>query len=140
MASWTIAQDPPIGPGEATLLIVLISALLLGSAGLSIWIAKRTASGALGPNGWAGIRTKATRRSSEAWLAGHKAAEKLMVAGGLVMVVSTIISAVLAFSLDDGDPERRVLIWSGAIGVGTVLLLALTIAGAIKGNNAAKAV
>lgn len=53
----------------------LVLALSLAGTGLLCWAVSRAgASGALGPNGAVGIRTRATRRSEAAWRAGHAAA------------------------------------------------------------------
>ncbi len=61
---------------------IAVGVLLLGSGMLVVSIARRAAGGQLERNGWAGIRTTATRSSDGAWAAAHQAAERPTVVGG----------------------------------------------------------
>lgn len=59
-------------------------------------LARRAADGDLGRNGYAGIRTKSTLASDEAWLAGHKAALAWSLRSGLMFSISGAVCMVLA--------------------------------------------
>lgn len=53
--------------------------LLLGLTAVALgpfvwWLTRQAATGALGRNPWAGLRTSRTMQSDEAWLTGHLAA------------------------------------------------------------------
>jgi len=55
---------------------VLIGLTLVGS-GIVLWVvAERTADGRVDLNRYAGIRTRTTLNSEEAWVAGHRAAKR----------------------------------------------------------------
>lgn len=105
-----IAQEDPIGWTAALILMVTVTLVMVAVGWLVIVIAERAADGRLGSNGLAGIRTRATRSSDEAWRAAHQVA------------------------------ERPTAIWSVAITVGGTLLLILSGFGAWKGHAAAKRV
>jgi len=136
-AAVLVAQRAPITSYEATVLMALVSALLVVSGAMAIWAARKAARGDLGPNGWIGIRTGATRSSEAAWLAAHRAAERLTIAGGVSIIASTALALVLAQVLGDQDPDRAVRIWSGVITVGTVVLVAFIATAARRGHRAA---
>ncbi len=136
----TLAQDsPPLTAGEADLLISLGSIVLVACGLLAFGVARLTASGRLGVNGWAGIRTKATRHSEAAWLAGHRAAEKLLMLVGLLIIASAGIGVFVSSTADPADGERRALLWSGSVVVGSIAVVAVTALAASRANRAARA-
>ena len=134
-----LAQDsPPLTAGEADLLISLGSVVLVACGLLAIGVARLTATGRLGVNGWAGIRTKATRHSEAAWLAGHQAAEKLLVSVGLLIIASAAIGVYVSSTADPTDGERRALLWSGTVVAGSIAVVAVTALAASRANRAAR--
>lgn len=135
-----LAQDsPPLTAGEAELLISTGSFVLVAAGLLAIGVARLTATGRLGVNGWAGIRTKATRHSEAAWLAGHQAAEKWLMLVGVIMIVSAGSGMFVSSSADSNDGERQALLWSGTVVIGTIAVVALTAFAASRANRAARA-
>ena len=135
-----LAQQDPIGWTAAILLMVTVSLVMVGSGWLIIWIAVRTADGRLASNGWAGIRTRTTRSSDEAWITAHRAAEGPTKLAGWASIVSGVAAVALGIFFGDGDAERATLIWTTVIMVGGTLLTVLVIYGAWKGQRAAKQV
>ncbi len=76
---------------------ITVTVLIVGG-GLVAWIGWFGMSDRLTRNAWAGIRTKTTMRSDEAWQAAHRSAGKWIIWGGVVMVVTGIVMGVV-----DGD-------------------------------------
>lgn len=135
-----IAQQDPIGWTAALILMVTVSLVMMASGWLVIWVARKTADGTLGSNGWAGIRTKTTRSSDAAWAAAHQVAERPTIMAGWASIFSGVVAFLLAVVFGDGDAELATLIWSVAIMVGGTLLLIFVVVGAWRGQKAAKAV
>ncbi|MDW3177117.1 MAG: SdpI family protein [Acidimicrobiia bacterium] len=135
-----IAQEDPIGWTAALILMVTVSLVMVAVGWLVIVIAERAADGRLGSNGLAGIRTRATRSSDEAWRAAHQVAERPTALAGWTTMASGVAGLCLALVFADGDAERATSIWSVAITVGGTLLLILSGFGAWKGHAAAKRV
>ncbi len=72
---------------------------------VGVWLITRAAArGYLGANGAIGIRTTATQRSEEAWVAGHRAALPLVRAAGLVVALAGLTALVV---LDAGRDASR---------------------------------
>ncbi len=134
-----VAQQSEISWTGAVAVMVVIGLILVGSGWLVIWVARRAASGELGRNGWAGVRTRTTSASDEAWLAAQQAAEPSTVLGGQLSILTGIFPAVAGL-LIGRDPDNAMEIWSIGFGVGTVLLLVFVIRGALAGQAAAKQV
>ena len=113
------------------LLAKVILAVTLVSAGVvQVWLARATASGRVGRNPLAGIRTKATMASDEAWLAAHRAARSPMETCGWCTIAAGLLGLVA--------PSMILLI---AVAVtGTVLALVLIATGAVRGSRAARKV
>jgi hypothetical protein len=84
-----------------------------------------------------GIRTKATRRSTASWYAGHDAARPALLAaagvGGFAVVV-TVAAGALLRSRDGGDTVVLVTGLAGYVAVVAVLVHA-----ALRANRAAAA-
>lgn len=91
-------------------------------------IVARAATGKVGPNAWAGIRTKTTRKNDKTWLAAHVAAYPLMrdtaLANATLMIVSLFLPA-----------EYQAYLVEVALGA---LLVGVIFAG-VQGQKAAKA-
>jgi hypothetical protein len=81
------ADETPIGLslGLGGLLII---------AGITLWIvAQRTATGVLGRNRFAGIRTRSTMTSDGAWLAGHQAAQRALQVAAIELGLTGAMAA-----------------------------------------------
>ena len=142
-----LAQVDPPSWGVVWLLLVGGLVLLVFVGWLVIDLAKKAADGRLGRNGIAGIRTKATRASDEAWLAAHKAGLKRSVLAGRILMGSGI-AAALGLLIGYGNPTRTILVW----GIRTILVwgivvsvlplvaLAPAVMATTEGDRAAKAV
>ena len=91
-------------------------------------IVARAATGKVGPNAWAGIRTRATRKNDKTWLAAHVAAYPLMRDTALANATLMIVSLFLPF-------EYQAYLVEVALGA----LLAGVIFAAVQGQKAAKA-
>ncbi len=106
------------------MLVALSTAVpLLVAGAVIVWIAARSASGALSRNSWVGIRTSATLRGDEEWRTGHAAAVVPMYAGGVGLMAA---AAAAVFTGEDGA------VWAAMIGCAWVvvcLLIATVVAG-----------
>ena len=91
-------------------------------------VVARAASGKVGPNAWAGIRTKTTRKNDKTWLAAHVAAYPIMRDTALANATLLIISLFL-------PSEFQVYL----VQVATGALLAGVIFAGVQGQKAAKA-
>ncbi|MDH6533260.1 hypothetical protein M2119_001497 [Aurantimicrobium minutum] len=91
-------------------------------------VVARAATGKVGPNAWAGIRTRTTRKNDKTWLAAHVVAYPIMrdtaIANGVLMIVALFVPLQL-----------RVPLISLALGV---LVVGVLFAG-VQGQKAAKA-
>lgn len=67
----------------------MVSALVIeiGGAILVMWSTRRAATGQLGRNDLAGIRTRVTMSSDEAWRTGHRAALQPTLISGLITIL-----------------------------------------------------
>lgn len=133
-----LAQADPISWLEVSLIMAGVGALLAVSGLVIIGISVRAADGRLGRNRLAGVRTKATLSSDEAWRIGNETAQRKTKQAGWACIGAALVSPTLALLVGWGDTERAIAIWAIAIGVGTVLLTLLAIKAAIDGNRAAK--
>lgn len=91
-------------------------------------VVARAASGKVGPNAWAGIRTKATRKNDKTWLAAHVAAYPIMRDTALANATLLIISLFLPSEFQ-----------AYLVQVATGALLAGVIFAGVLGQKAAKA-
>ena len=91
----------------------------------------RAIDGRLGPNRTAGIRTKATRASSEAWVAAHRAAKPWMQFASMIAVVTGF--AVIALSSSTTALFTVLL-------VGAALMVVVAIVGSVFADREAKRV
>lgn len=70
--------------------------LEIGAAALVTWLTWRAASGSLGRNSLAGVRTRITMSSDAAWQVGHRAVLRPMIIAGTVTVLWCSVSIVVA--------------------------------------------
>ena len=91
-------------------------------------VVARAASGKVGPNAWAGIRTKTTRKNDTTWLAAHVAAYPIMRDTALANATLMIVSLFLPF-------EYQTYLVQVAVGA----LLAGVIFAGVQGQKAARA-
>lgn len=108
----------------------IIFVTMMAAGVLMLWLARATASGRVGRNQIAGIRTAATLQSDEAWLAGHRAAERHTRIGGWC-AIATSLAALLPVPL----AAVAIVILAGA-----VAMVALTLRGSVLAGRAARAV
>lgn len=130
--SWTVA-----------IIVSLVIAAVMFSVGLfTRELAKRGADGRLKKNKLAGIRTKATLASDEAWLVAHQAGEADSVLGANIAAASGVVSifgaAVLAV-LGVVGPEGYMIAWTVILLSGVTLMTVLLLRGTLRGHRAAKA-
>ncbi|MDK1361376.1 SdpI family protein [Arthrobacter sp. zg-Y1219] len=113
-------------------LIPLLFALIF-LPGLCVAMTRQAADGLMGPNGVAGIRTRYTRASDEAWTAGHRAALPVVKKMWPVTGVGVLAALVVQFTA------------GGAWGIGVASLMlvvqvAIVLRSAAAANGAARAV
>lgn len=107
---------------------IVLFVVMAGTGVLLLWMASAAASGRLKRNQIAGIRTPSTMTSDAAWLAAHqRALHPTRVAGFISLVVA--LSTLL--------PTSENVLFAGLM-VGTVLILAFVIHGAVVGGRAAR--
>jgi uncharacterized membrane protein len=91
-------------------------------------VVARSATGKVGPNAWAGIRTTATRKNDKTWLAAHVAAYPLMRDTALVNATLLVVSLFIPSEYQ----AYLVEVATGALVVGVIVA-------AFQGQKAAKA-
>lgn len=88
---WRVVSEELLG------LIVLLFVLLLLPA-VCVAVTYQAAEGSIGVNGSAGIRTRYTKTSSKAWIAGHKAAlpvvKKMWPLAGAGLLAAVVVQLV----------------------------------------------
>lgn len=99
------------------LLVVTLGAVLITALGVLGLLGK------LPPNAWAGIRTRYTRSSDEAWYRTHREAAPLLVFGGIAGSSAGVafLPFALAGRISDGLIVAVVVGQALVIGVATVL-------------------
>lgn len=117
------------------LAIYAVSLVITGAA-MHV-VQRQTTSGQLCRNALVGIKTKATKSSDAAWLAGHRAAGPRMLAAARTGYVAGACTAVLAIvrALHGID----VLIALVVPNAGMALLLAFALHGTVLADRAARA-
>jgi hypothetical protein len=108
----------------------LLLAVLLIVAAVVLWVvATRAANGSLGPNRWAGLRTRATMASPEAWVAANRAAQAGTQTAAVILGATGLAVGVLAWTT---DLLPLILL------VGMTLTFGALVRATISGNRAAK--
>lgn len=111
---------------------LIVAVVMVGVGLLTRSLAERGADGRLARNGIAGIRTKATQSSDEAWLAAHRVGLGPTRRGGEAFVASAVLSVVpgLAMAATGVGSPGALLIWwltgHGALGERRFSVLAAT--------------
>ena len=110
--------------------VIVLAIVLIGSGVALTWVGRKAVRGTLRRNAWAGIRTKSTTASDEAWDAAHRAGGELIAWAGYGSVV---IGLLLLFR-----PSNTV----GAVMLGGwfVVMMTLMFVSTMKAIRAAKAV
>jgi len=128
-----------VSPTVALIFGIVIGIIMWITGGLVIEVNKRAADGRLKRSRIAGLRTKATLASDEAWLAGHTAAhQSTIVAGSLSMasgVVSVVFGVVAATNVMSGSAAMVAIAIS--VLAGSLLLVAFLLRATIQANRAA---
>jgi uncharacterized membrane protein len=106
---------PPVAP-QGSLMASLVTAT--GVAILLAVVTTLAARGRLPRNAWAGIRTRRTTASDEAWVRGHRAAVPAVVATAGIVVPAAVVVA-LAAEGDARDTAGVILV--GVVVVGAVI-------------------
>ena len=110
--------------------VLVLAAVLLGSGVVMTWIGRKAQRGTLKRNAWAGIRTKSTTASDEAWEAAHRAGGELIAWAGYGSLVVGLLLLV--------RPSNTVgALMLGGWFVGTMVLVFVS---TMKAIRAAKAV
>ncbi|MET4047589.1 MULTISPECIES: SdpI family protein [unclassified Rhodococcus (in: high G+C Gram-positive bacteria)] len=108
-------------------------AATLSALSITVYVTAFVTKGHQEPNWAIGIKTRATKSSKEAWVAGHRAAYPFMMAGATHCAVSAVLIAALL--LIDPSPGTAVLVLSGALALGAAVIL--TVSG-IKADREAR--
>lgn len=116
--------------------LIVVSAALAVTGIVVATVATRAADGRLRSNWWAGLRTKTTRSSEEAWLAAHQAALPWSRIASALLVLSGATSFVIAVLGNDSDQGFTAWVVSTVVLVAPAI--ALMIYGSIQGQRAAK--
>lgn len=115
---------------EIDILGLVMFAVMAGAGLLLIWGARATASGKIKRNAVAGIRTRKTMASEEAWLAAHVRAKTPTLLAGVASLLGGV-AALLPMGLN------QVMV---VVMVATGITFVLVAYGAIVGGQAADAV
>ena len=118
-------------------LMVGIGLLVVLSGVLVIRIARRAANGDLERNRWAGIRTKATTASDEAWLVAHRVGLAKSVLAGRLLAGSGVMAAALGLAIGTGNPTRTLAVWGISLGVLPLGALIPIVQASLAGDRAA---
>jgi uncharacterized membrane protein len=105
---------------------VIPAIVMIVAGGLVVAVGVLGRLGRLPRNRLAGVRTSATLRSDRAFEVGNRAAGPATMLGGGAAMVSGLIGLFL--------PGRDA---AGCVLVGAVVMVALAVAGAVRGNRAA---
>ncbi len=122
---------------------ILVGAGMVAAGFAVLAISARAADGRLGRSRLAGIRTRATLSSDEAWSAAHQAGRGPTDLGGWLSIATGIVPLLAAAVMGlfgIGDAERYMVVWTALYLIGVAALLAAVIYGAVLGQRAAKAV
>jgi len=112
--------------------VTLPLAMLLIVASVVLWVvAARAASGTLGPNRWAGIRTRSTMASPAAWVAAHRAARTGLQTAAVILGLTGVAVGVLGWTTD---------LWPLIALVSMALMCGALVRAVIFGTRAARSV
>jgi hypothetical protein len=100
--------------------------------GVLVVVSSRAANGRLQRNQWVGIRTRSTMRTDQGWVAGHRAALRLVP---LYLVTTVVVWVGLGVAVIYATGNVVHLVGFAVFAV----ILALVFYSALVANNAAKA-
>jgi len=130
-------------PSLVVIAVAVLTSLGLTAAGFVVRsIAERGASGAMDRDGLAGIRTRATMASDQAWLVGHQAGLAPTKLGGLALVATGTLgigSGPIMTAFGRWDPNAFMMWWTVSLLIGLFGSVSLIIYGTAVGDRAAKA-
>lgn len=109
---------------------IIVGVVMIAAGVLVIWLARATASGRVGRNDIAGIRTPSTMATDDAWLAAHVRAKRPTIYAGIASF-ATGAFAVLPLPIP--------VIGAGVV-VGAVVMIAFVLYGSVVGTAAAREV
>lgn len=132
-----LAQQSETTWTSAFVLMLVVGIILVAAGVLVAAIADRTADGRLGPNRWAGIRTRATQSSTAAWLAAHTAAHRHTVLGARLMAIAGVAPVAIGVAVAGGDPERAIAWWGSSCLAIITVSVALVLVASLNGHRAA---
>jgi hypothetical protein len=102
----------------------ILIGLLLVASGICVWIvAERTADGRIRRSSSAGIRTRSTKASDQAWVAGHRAAKQAAQVAAALLSLTGIGLVVAA-----GNPDVATLLMIVGLALSCGALIKATIA------------
>lgn len=131
-------------PWAGFILVAGLTSGITAAAGVFVReLARKAARGELERNRVAGMRTKATLASDEAWLAGHIAAEADSVLGGHAMIGSSVIAFAAPALLGIVGvirAEVALIVWTVLLMIGVAVLLIYMVRATRAANHAARAV
>lgn len=105
----------------------IVGELVIAAAGVLVVVVGRlTATGRIGRNAFAGIRTKRTMADDESWRIVHRGAQPWMIAAGAALTLAGLVALAV--------PDEAVS--AIVIGAGTVLAIVLTLLGTFTGLRA----
>ena len=124
--------------GAAAALMIGVGALMVVAGWATIVITRRAPDGRTGPNRVAGIRTRATRASPEAWAAAHREGLPGTIRGARILMASGVISPIVGIAIAPDDAEAATGAWGIAILVGALLGSVILIRAARLANRVAR--
>lgn len=117
---------------------LIVGAVILAAGAVAmLWLADRSATGKLKPNGYAGVRTTQTLASDDAWYAAQRAAAGSTAIGGWGALASSLIVIVLCILALTGVFDVPAVVAAAVtMGAGIVWLLVFMVRGASLGIRA----
>jgi hypothetical protein len=107
---------------------VAVGALLVAAAVTLAIVMSAAADGRLGPNRWAGLRTKVTMTGPRQWRAAHEAALGPSIVAAVGLGIAGLVAIV--------TPDSFVMI--GVVLAGSVWTVVWALVGLIRGEQAAR--
>lgn len=109
---------------------IVIAVAMLAAAVLMVVVTGRAADGRLGPNQWAGMRTKETLAGPRQWRAAHEAARGATWVAAIGMGAAGLVAALVH------DPG----LLAGVTLAGAIWALVWLLVGLMRGEQAARQV
>ena len=107
--------------------MAVVGELIIVAAGVLVTVIGRlTATGRIGRNNFAGIRSKRSMADDESWTIVHRGAQPWMLAGGVMIILSGVIAAAVP-----AETASAII-----VGVGVALVMVCTVLGTLAGHRA----